>query len=139
MATLCNRAAILTPSPHKVAVALLNYVAEMDVDPKFNAFARRRLVVALNHCSLDFDGAVHCIDDAAEFDDAAVARALDDAVMHLDGRIDQVAAKGPKASEDSILVRTSKPSLRRAGRPTEEEALTACDGSWQEEAVQRST
>ena len=48
----------------------------------------------------------------AEFDDAAVAGALDDAaVMHRDGRVDQVAAKGPKASEDSIFIRTRKPRV----------------------------
>jgi DNA invertase Pin-like site-specific DNA recombinase len=31
--------------------------------------------------------------------------------MHRDGRIDQVAAKGPKAREDSILIRTRKPRV----------------------------
>ena len=55
---------------------------------------------------------VHCVDHAAEFDDAAVARALDDAaVMHGDGRIDQVAAQRPKPSEDPIFVRTRKPRV----------------------------
>ena len=47
------------------------------------------LGVALDHRSLDFDGAVLCVDDTAEFDDAAVARALDDAAaVHCDGRVD---------------------------------------------------
>jgi hypothetical protein len=32
-------------------------------------------------------------------------------VMHGDGRVDQVAAKGPKASEDSIFIRTRKPRV----------------------------
>jgi hypothetical protein len=52
------------------------------------------------------------IDDAPELDDAAVAGAFDDAaVMHRDGWVDQVAAKGPKASEDSIFIRTRKPRV----------------------------
>jgi hypothetical protein len=32
-------------------------------------------------------------------------------VMHGDGRVDQVAAEGPKAGEDSILIRTRKPRV----------------------------
>jgi hypothetical protein len=31
--------------------------------------------------------------------------------MERDGRIDQVAPKGPKAGEDSILIRASKPRI----------------------------
>ena len=97
---------------HEVAVALLDYVAEMDADPKFDALVGRDLGVALDHRPLDFNGAAHCVDDTAEFDDAAVAGALDDAaVMHRYGRVDQVAAKGPKASEDSIFIRTRKPRV----------------------------
>ena len=97
---------------HQVAVALLDHVAEMDADTKFDALFRRDLGVALDHRSLEFNGAVHCVHDAAEFDDAAVARALDDAaVMHCDGRVDQVAPQGPKAGEDSILIRTRKPRI----------------------------
>jgi hypothetical protein len=61
---------------------------------------------------LDFNGAVYCVHDAAELDDAAVAGALDDApVMHRNGRVDQVAAKGPKAGENSIFIRTRKPRV----------------------------
>jgi hypothetical protein len=74
-------------------------------DPKFDALVGRDLGVALDHRPLDFNGAIHCVDDAAEFDNAAVACALDDApMMHRDGRVDQVAAKGPKASKNSIFV-----------------------------------
>jgi len=96
---------------HHVAVALLDHVAEMDADPKFDALVGRDLGVALDHRPLDFDGAIHC-DHAAEFNDTAAAGALDDAAaMHRDGRVDQVAAKGPKASEDSIFIRTRKPRV----------------------------
>jgi hypothetical protein len=77
-----------------------------------STLVRHDLGVALDHCPLDLYGAVHCVDDAAEFDDRAVASALDDAaVMHRDGRVDQVAAKRPKASKDSIFVRTCKPRI----------------------------
>ena len=104
---------------HQVAVALLDHVAEMDADAKFDALVGRDLGVALDHRLLDFNGTVHRVDDAAELDDAAVAGALDDAaVMHRDGWVDQVAAKGPKASKDAIFVRTRKPRIAdHVGRP----------------------
>jgi hypothetical protein len=41
----------------------------MDADPEFDALVGRDLGVALDHRPLDFDGTVHRIDDAAEFDD----------------------------------------------------------------------
>jgi hypothetical protein len=84
----------------------------MDADPKFDALVGRDLGVALDHRPLDFNGKVHSVDHAAKLDDRAVAGALDDAaVMHCDGRVDQVAAKGPKASKDSIFIRTRKPRI----------------------------
>ena len=55
---------------HQVAVAFLDHVAEMDADPKFDALVRRDPSVALDHRPLDFNGAVHRVDDAAELDDA---------------------------------------------------------------------
>ena len=82
---------------HEVAVALLDHVAEMNTDAKFDALVGRDLGVALDHRPLDFNGAVHCVDDAAELDDAAVAGALDDPPMvYGDGRIDQVATERPQ-------------------------------------------
>ena len=97
---------------HQVAVAFLDHVAEMDADPKFDALVRRDPSVALDHRPLDFNGAVHCVDDAAELDNAAVAGALDDpAMMHGDGRVDQIAAQRPKPSENPVLVRARKPRV----------------------------
>ena len=82
----------------------------MDADPKFDALVGRDPSVALDHRPLDFNGAVHRVDDAAELDDAAVAGALDDAaVMRGDGGVDQIAAQGPKARQGSILVGPGKP------------------------------
>jgi hypothetical protein len=46
---------------------------------------------------LDFDGAVHRVDNAPKLNDAAVARSLDDAPMvNGDSRVDQVAAQRPE-------------------------------------------
>jgi hypothetical protein len=97
---------------HQVAVGLLHNVAEMDADAELDALFGRDLGVAFDHRSLEFNGAVHCVDDAAELDDRAIAGALDDAaVIHRNSRIDQVAPKGTKPSEDSILVRARKPGI----------------------------
>ena len=53
---------------HQVAVALLHDVAEMDAHPKFDALVGRDPSVALDHRSLDFNGAVHRVDDTPELD-----------------------------------------------------------------------
>ena len=61
---------------------------------------------------MDFDRAAHGVDDAAEFDDRAVASALDDTtVMHVDRRIDQIAAQPPQPRQGAILVRAGKPAV----------------------------
>ena len=84
----------------------------MNADAEFDALVWRDLGVAFDHRPLNFDGAADRIDDTAEFDDAAVASALDDAaVMDGDGRVDQIAPKGPKPCEDAIFVRASKPAV----------------------------
>ena len=61
---------------HQIAVRLLDHVAEMDADAKFDALVGRDLGVALDHRPLDFDGAIHCVDHAAEFNDTAVTGRL---------------------------------------------------------------
>ena len=97
---------------HQIAVAFLDYVAEMDADPKFDALVGRDLGVALDHRPLDFNGAVHRVDDAAELDDAAIAGALDDAAMvHGDSRIDQVASERPQPRQNPVLVGPGKPRI----------------------------
>ena len=79
--------------PHEIAVGLLDHIAEMDADAKFDAFFGRQARVALDHAVLYLDRAAHRVDHAAELDDRAVAGALDDAaVMHRDGGVDQIAA-----------------------------------------------
>jgi hypothetical protein len=59
----------IEPVAHKVAVALLNNVAQVNADAKVNALFGRQTRVALDHAGLHFDGAAHRIDDAAELDD----------------------------------------------------------------------
>ena len=103
---------MLTPSPIRSPSAFLDYVAEMDADPQFDALVGRDLGVALDHRPLDFNGAVHCVDDTPELDDAAVAGALDDPpVVHGDGRIDEVAAQRPQPRENPVFVGSGKPRI----------------------------
>ena len=104
---------------HQIAVAFLDHVAEMDANPKLDAVVGRQTRVALDEAMLYFDGAAHRVDHAAELDEAAVARALDDsAVMHRDGWVDQIASKRPKASENPILIRSGKSRVADdVGRP----------------------
>src|SRR5580704_12980694 len=107
-----SRAAILTPSPIRSPSLSSTTSPRVDADAELDALVRRDLGVALDHRPLDFNGAVHCVHDAAELDDTAVARALDyAAVMHRDSRVDQIAPKGPKASERTVLVGSRKPRI----------------------------
>ena len=112
MATLWKPRGDINAVAHQVAVALLDHVAQMNADAELNALVWRDLSVALDHRPLDLDGAVNSVDDAPELDDRAVAGPLDNAaVMHRDCGIDQVAPKGAKPSESSILVRARKPGV----------------------------
>ena len=82
---------------HQVAVALLDHVAEMDADAKFDALVGRDPSVALDHRPLDFNGAVHRVDDTPELDNCAIAGALDDtSVVRADRGVDQIAAQSSK-------------------------------------------
>ena len=68
--------------------------------------------VALDHAVLDLDRAAHRVDHAAEFDDDAIAGALDDApMMHGDGGINQIAAQRPQPRKRSVLVRSGEPAV----------------------------
>src|SRR3984957_10863024 len=79
---------------HEVAVALLDDVAHVNTDTKVDALLGREASVALDESGLYFDRAAHRVNHAAELDDRAVARALNDAsVVHGDDRVDQVAAE----------------------------------------------
>ena len=90
---------------HQIAVALLDHIAQMDADAELDAALGRKAGVALDHAVLHLDGAAHGVDHAAEFDENAVAGALDHAaVMHGDGRVDQVAAQRAQPRQRAILI-----------------------------------
>jgi hypothetical protein len=94
---------------HEIPVALLDDVAHVDADPEFNAAVFRHAGVALDHRALDFDGAADGVHHGAEFDQRAVARALDHATLvDRDGRIDEIAAQRPQARQRPILVGAGK-------------------------------
>ena len=97
---------------HQVAVALLDDVAKMDADTALDALFWRQASIALCYAALEFDGAAHCIDDAAEFDDCAIASALNNApVVNCDGWVDQIAPKAAKTRERTLLVGAGKPAV----------------------------
>ena len=90
---------------HQVAVALLDDIAQMDADTELDAPLGRQPGIALDHAVLHLDGAAHGVDHAAKFDKRAIACPLHDAaVMHGDGRIDQVAAERPQSRQCAILI-----------------------------------
>ena len=102
---------MFTPSPIRSPVALLDHVAEVNADPKDDAAVRGHAGVTLDHGVLNFDGATHGVDDAAEFDKHAIASALDDsAIVRGDGRVDEVAANRPQPRQRPVLVRACKPT-----------------------------
>ena len=82
---------------HQIAISLLDYIAEVDADTKFDASLRWHARVERNHATLDFDGAAHGVDDATKLDERAVAGQLDGAaVVQGNGRIAEVAAQSPE-------------------------------------------
>jgi hypothetical protein len=61
---------------HQIAVALLDNIAEVNADPKFDLPIRLHARVAFDEALLHFNRAAHGVDHAAELDDRAVAGAL---------------------------------------------------------------
>ena len=88
----------------------------MDADREIRCACQARPSVALDHRRLDFNGAAHCVDDAAELDDAAVAGALDDAtMMHGDGRDRSDRCAAPAAAPECDP--RPRPASRLNSRP----------------------
>ena len=97
---------------HQVAVALLDHIAEMDADAELDAPFGRQSGVALDHAVLHLDGAAHGVDHATKFDKRAIACPLHDAaVMHGDGRIDQVATQRSQPRQCAIFISTGEPAV----------------------------
>ena len=109
---LSSRAAILTPSPMRSPSA--SSTTSPRWMPRRNSmrFSGGRPALRSSIAGLHFDRAAHGVDDAAKLDDPTVAGALDDAaVIHGDGRIDQIAAERPKARQRPVLVRAGEPAI----------------------------
>src|SRR5271166_1819260 len=84
----------------------------MNADAKLDAALRRKPGVALDHAGLHLDGAAHGVHDAPEFDDRAVAGALDNApVMGGVGGVDEIAAEAPKTRKGPVLVSAGEPAI----------------------------
>ena len=84
----------------------------MNADTVFDAPFGREAEVALDETRLYLDRAAHRIDHAAEFDDCAVAGALDDAaMMGGDGGVDEIAAETPDARQRPILISAGEPAV----------------------------
>lgn len=65
--------------------------------------------IAFGHPGLDFEGAADGVNHAAELNERAVARALHDpAMMHGDGRVEQIAAQRPQPRKGALLVRAGE-------------------------------
>ena len=84
----------------------------MNADSELDAALRRQAGVALDEAVLHLDRAAHRVDHATKLDEAAVPGAFDDAaMMHGDGRIDEVAAQRPESRQNAILVRSREPAV----------------------------
>jgi hypothetical protein len=84
----------------------------VNTDPEVDAAVLGHAGVALDHRVLNFDGATHGVDHAAEFDEAAVASSLYDApMMRSDGGIDQIAAQPPQPRQGTILIRSRETAI----------------------------
>ena len=76
----------------------------MSADAKLDAEVGRQVGVALDETRLHLDRPAHRIDHAMEFDENAVAGALDDAPMRRGvGGLDQIAAEAAKTRKGSLF------------------------------------
>jgi hypothetical protein len=96
----------------RLAVTLLDDVAQMNANPEDDAAILGHAGVALDHSVLNFDGAAHRVDDTAKLYDRAVAGPLDDVpVMNRNSRIDQVASERPQPRQNPVLIGSGKPRI----------------------------
>ena len=82
----------------------------MNADAKLDAAVGRHAGVALLEALLQLDSAAHRVDNAAKFDDRAIARAFDHpAAVYGDCRLDQVASQRTQTRQDPIFVGARQP------------------------------
>ena len=84
-------------------VVLDDHVAQIDADAELDPSRRRHIGIAQRHPALDFGGARHGVNDAAELDQHAVTGRLDDAPRFL-------AMAGSMSSRRWVLRRASVPA-----------------------------
>src|SRR5262249_36613072 len=93
-------------------VALDDDVAEVDADAETDQPVVRHALVAHGHLALDVGRALHGIDDAAEFDQRAVAHQLDHApAMLCDRGIDELAPARLQPLQRAALVGAHEPAV----------------------------
>ena len=118
VASFCTRAETQIPpgsaalqaccDVHAVAedVAILDHnVADVDADTELDTLVGGDLGVALGHAGLQLSRTVQRIDHAAELDEQAITRRLDEpAMMFSDLRIDQLGPDRREPSESAAFV-----------------------------------
>src|SRR5271168_4092792 len=84
----------------------------MHADPELDAPLGRHAGVTFGESVLHLDRATHGVYNAAEFDEASVACALDHApVMRGNSRVDQVAAQPSKPRQRAVFVRPGEQAV----------------------------
>ena len=84
----------------------------MNADAELNAAVLWHAGIALDHSSLNLNSASHGVDDAAKLMSAPSPVLLTIApVMHVDGRVDQIAAQRRQPRERTVLVRSNQPAV----------------------------
>jgi hypothetical protein len=96
----------------KNIITVKDNVADIDADAEFDTPVRRHLDVALDHTSLNIDGAAHGVDDADEFHQHAVSGRLDDMTAVLcDLGIDQFLAMRLELAQGAFIVNAHQPTV----------------------------
>jgi hypothetical protein len=94
--------------PEDVAL-LVDHIADIDSDPELDSVLIIR--AAPSHSGLNFQGAAHSIDRAAELGQKAVAGMLEHpAVMRLDLRLEQLATNRHEPIERAFFVGADQPT-----------------------------
>ncbi len=112
-ASASRRAATFTPSPHSSVPSMMMSPTLMPTRNSIR-FAAGTSDVAVDHRTLELDGALHCCYDAGEFHQQAVAGDPDDATLvRLDLGIDERAPVRLPLGESAGIVRSHESTVAR--------------------------
>src|SRR5262245_9474419 len=109
----------LEPSGNVDAIAVYvvvidDDIAEIDANADVDALVLWDIGITLGKATLERDGALHCINDAREFDKYAVTSGFDDATVMLgDLRIEELAPVRLQALKRPAIVRHHKTARAR--------------------------